>query len=148
VPIEVRSEEGDFPVQKGTLEKLRALKKRGINTIALTRPQQKWFYEMAAAEGIYLIDRAAVECDPRGDDRSVGGTVANAPDYLPRFLDRQAAMFYRGRNYPNIIGWSTGSPSGNGYNMYKSYQLLKSLDSSRPVIYVGAEGEFNSDIIE
>jgi beta-galactosidase len=145
-PIEIRSEEGDFPVQKGTLEKLRALKKRGINTIALTRPQQKWFYEMAATEGMYIIDRAAVECDPKGDNRSIGGTVANAPDYLPRFLDRQAAMFYRGRNYPNIIGWSIGSPSGNGYNMYKSYQLLKSLDPTRPVVYTGAEGEFNSDL--
>lgn len=146
VPVEVRSVEGDFPVRAGALEKLRALKEQGINTIALTRPQQRWFYEMSAAEGVYLIDRAAVECDTRDGDRSVGGTVANDPDYLPRFLDRQAAMFYRGRNYPNIIGWSIGSPSGNGYNMYKSWQLLKSLDPSRPVVYPGADGEFNTDL--
>ncbi len=147
VPIEVRSAEGDFPEQKGTLEKLRALKKQGVNTISVTRPQQKWFYDMTAAEGIWVIDRAAVECDPRGGDRSIGGTVANDPAYLPRFLDRQAAMFYRNRNYPNVIGWSIGSPSGNGYNMYKSYRFLKSLDPTRPVVYPGAEGEFNTDTI-
>jgi beta-galactosidase len=148
VPIEVRSVEGDFPVSTGTLEKLRALKKQGYNTVAVTRPQQKWFYEMTAAEGLYVIDRAAVDSDPRGGDRTLSGTVANAPSYLSRFLDRQAAMFYRNRNYPNVIGWSIGSESGNGYNMYKSYELLKSLDSTRPVVYVGAEGEFNTDLIQ
>lgn len=147
VPIAVRAAEGDFPVQKGALEKLRALKKQGYNTIAVNRPQQKWFYDMTAREGIYVIDRAAVDCDPRGGDRGVDGTVANDPSYLSRFLDRQAAMFYRGRNYPNIIGWSIGSESGNGYNMYKSYQLLKSLDATRPVVYPWAEGEFNTDAV-
>lgn len=146
-PIAVRSVEGDFPVRNGTLDRLRALKRQGYNTIAVTRPQQKWFYDMTAAEGLWVIDRAAVECDPRGGDRTPGGTVANDPSYLDRFLDRQAAMFYRRRGYPNVIGWSIGSESGNGYNMYKSYQMLKSLDPSRPVVYSGTEGEWNSDSI-
>ncbi|MDR2894973.1 MAG: glycoside hydrolase family 2, partial [Alistipes sp.] len=144
-PIEVRSAEGDFPTRTGTIEKLRALKKQGFNTVAVTRPQQRWFYDMAAAEGLDIIDRAAVDCDPRGGDRTTDGTVANDPAYLHRFLDRQAAMFYRRRSYPNVIGWSIGSESGNGYNMYKSYDLLKELDSTRPVIYQWAEGEFNAD---
>ena len=144
-PITVKATEGDFPTRAGTLEKLRALKKQGYNTIEVKRPQQKWFYDMTAAEGLWVIDRAAVECDPRGGDRTPDGTVANDPSYLSRFLDRQAAMFYRNRNYPNVIGWSVGRESGNGYNMYKSYQLLKSLDSTRPVVYGGAEGEFNTD---
>jgi beta-galactosidase len=143
--IEVRATDGDFPVRDGTLEKLRALRNKGFNTVAVTRPQQKWFYDMAAAEGLWVIDRAAIDCDPRGGDRTPDGTVANDPAHLPHFLDRQASMFYRRRNYPNVIGWSTGLPSGNGYNMYKSYQLLKSLDASRPVVYSGAEGEFNTD---
>ncbi len=148
VPIAVKATEADFPTRTGSLEKLRALKRQGYNTIAVTRPQQKWFYEMTAAEGLWVIDRAAVECDPRGGDRTPDGTVANDPLYLDRFLDRQAAMFYRRRGYPNVIGWSIGSPSGNGYNMYKSYQLLKSLDPSRPVVYGGAEGEWNTDSVD
>jgi beta-galactosidase len=148
VPIAIRSTEGDFPERKGTLEKLRAFKKQGYNTIAVTRPQQKWFYDMTAAEGLWVIDRASIDCDPRGGDRGPEGTVANDPVRLPWFLDRQAAMFYRRRGYPNIIGWSIGSPGGNGYNMYKSYHLLKQLDSTRPAIYLGAEGEWNTDSIE
>ncbi|MDR2912792.1 MAG: hypothetical protein LBV38_05825 [Alistipes sp.] len=146
-PIEVRSVEADFPVQRGAVERLRAFKRQGYNTIAVTRPQQKWFYDTAAAEGLYVIDRAAVECDPRDGDRGPDGTVANDPSYLDRFLDRQTAMYHRGRNYPNIIGWSIASESGNGYNLYKSYQLLRQLDPTRPVIYIGANGEWNSDSI-
>lgn len=146
-PVTVRSTEGDFPTRTGAVEKLRALKKQGYNTVTVARPQQKWFYDLTAAEGIYVIDRAAVDCDPREGDRTPDGTVANDPSYLSRFLDRQVAMYYRNRNYPNVIGWSVGSESGNGYNMYKSYQLLKSLDATRPVIYQWAEGEWNSDSV-
>jgi beta-galactosidase len=145
--IKISAIEGDFPVRKGTLEKLRAAKKRKVNTVCVTRPQQQWFYDMCASEGLWVIDRAAVECDPRDGDRGLDGTVANHPSYLARFLDRQQAMFYRNRNRVNVIGWSVGSESGNGYNMYKSYQLLKSLDTTRPVIYEGAEGEWNTDTI-
>lgn len=146
--VAVKSVEGDFPVEKGTLEKLRSLKKQGYNTVSVTRPQQKWFYDMCEREGIYIIDRAAVECDPHGGDRGPGGTVANDPARLERFLDRQRAMFHRNRNRPGVIGWSIGSESGNGYNMYRSYRLLRSLDPSRPVLYPYAEGEWNSDILQ
>jgi beta-galactosidase len=144
-PIEVKAVEGDFPVRKDALAKLRAMKKEGFNTIAVTRPQQKWFYDMTAAEGMWVIDRASIDCDPRDGDRTPDGTVANDPSLVAHFLDRQAAMYHRRRGYPNVIGWSIGSPSGNGYNMYKSYQFMKSLDPTRPVIYTGAEGEFNTD---
>jgi beta-galactosidase len=147
-PIAVKPAEADFPTLIGARDRIRVLKRQGYNTIAVTRPQQKWFYEMAAAEGLWVIDRASVECDPRGGDRTPDGTVANDPSYLGRFLDRQAAMFYRRRNYPNVIGWSIGSESGNGYNMYESYRLLKSLDPSRPVVYGGAGGEWNSDSVD
>lgn len=39
-----------------------------------------------------------------------------------------------------------GGPSGNGYNMYKAYQWLKSVEKSRPVIYSDTDGEWNSDL--
>jgi beta-galactosidase len=145
-PIKISAAEFEATDRKTTLTQLRALKKRGINTLYLARPEQKWFYDLCEAEGLYLIDCAAVECDPRDDDRGIGGTIANSPDHLPRFIDRQQELYYRGRNRANIIGWNIGSPSGNGYNMYKSYQWLKSADSTRMVVYRGANGEWNTDI--
>lgn len=137
-----------FSAPKGAVEKLRALKKSGKNSVQATRPQQKWFYDACEELGLWVVDCAAVECDPRGGDRGPDGTAANKPELLPRFLDRQQAMFFRNRNRPNIAGWSIGAPSGNGYNMYKSYQFLKSLDPERPVIYTGAEGEWNTDRLD
>jgi beta-galactosidase len=138
--------ENDVPVQRNTLRRLRLMKRRGINTLYLTRPQQEWFYDMCEELGIYLVDCAAVECDPKGDDRGLNGTVANSPDHLARFIDRQQGMYARGKNRANIIGWNIGAPSGNGYNMYKSYQWMKAADSTRVVVYRSADGEWNSDM--
>jgi beta-galactosidase len=39
-----------------------------------------------------------------------------------------------------------GDESGNGYNMYKAYEWLKSVEKERPVIYMGTEGEWNTDL--
>ncbi len=86
-----------------------------------------------------------MECDPRGGDRTPGGTAANDPSLLARFIDRQQAMYYRNRGRANVVGWSIGAASGNGYNMYKSYQWLKDADTRRSVVYEGAEGEWNTD---
>ena len=138
--------EQDAPVESNTLKRLKSLKRRGGDTLYLMHPQQKWFYDMCETEGLYIIDRAAVECDPRGGSRGLDGTVANDPAFLARFLDRQQAMYYRNRNRVNVIGWSLGGESGNGYNMYKSYQLMKELDPARAVVYGFAEGEWNTDM--
>ena len=55
-------------------------------------------------------------------------------------------MYYRSRNHSCIIGFAlSGTNSGNGYNMYKAYEWLKSVESRLPVFYEGAQGEWNSD---
>ena len=55
-------------------------------------------------------------------------------------------MYYRSRNFTCVVAYSLGGRSGNGYNMYKAYQWLKSVEKSRPVIYADADGEWNSDL--
>jgi beta-galactosidase len=125
---------------------LKQLKRRGINTLYVTHPQQKWFYDLCEENGVYIVDRAAVECDPRGGDRGPEGTVANKPAYHDRFIDRQQNIFHRNKNRANVIGWAVGSDSGNGYNMYKSYQWMKQADTLRMVVYPFARGEWNTDV--
>ena len=39
-----------------------------------------------------------------------------------------------------------GDEAGNGYNMYKAYQWLKSVEKERAVICTSADGEWNSDL--
>ncbi len=62
-------------------------------------------------------------------------------------MERVQKMYYRTRNFTCVIAYSLGGESGNGYNMYKAYQWLKEVEQRRPIIYGGAQGEWNSDII-
>lgn len=55
-------------------------------------------------------------------------------------------MYYRSRNHTCILAYALGGDAGNGYNMYKAYEWLKSVERRRPVIYADADGEWNSDL--
>jgi beta-galactosidase len=55
-------------------------------------------------------------------------------------------MQRRTRNHSCVVAWSLAYGGGNGYNLYKSYELLHQLDTLRPVVYSGAEGEWNNDL--
>ena len=92
-----------------------------------------------------MVDCAAIDAPGQRDDRSVGGTPSNDPRLLDEYLGRVKAMYHRSRNHTSIIGFALGRDSGNGYNMYKAYQWLKSVEPAKPVFYVGADGEWNSD---
>ncbi len=128
-----------------TAAELRKLKAAGKNTVCPEYPQPVWFYELCDEIGLYVIDRANIHAGA-DDDRRVGGTPANDPTCVDEFVERVKAMYYRSRNFTCVIAYALGGPSGNGYNMYKAYEWLKSAETSRPVIYEGAAGEWNSDL--
>lgn len=131
---------------KTTSAALAQLKKEGYNTVCPDFPQPKWFYEACDKAGVYVIDRANINV-VSDDDRKVGGTPSNDPSLADEYLERVKAMYYRSRNFSCVIGFALGGKdSGNGYNMYKAYEWLKSVEPLRPVIYEGADGEWNTDI--
>ncbi len=105
----------------------------GGGVVFLNAPATKAEYDRWEREGKMIVDCAAIPVE------------ANDPALVDVFLDRQRSMYYRNRNRANIVGWAIGPPVGNGYNMYKSYQWLKSVEPARPVIYTGADGEWNTD---
>ncbi len=123
---------------------IRALKGRGINTLYLAWPQPEWFYSLCDREGIYVVDRANIHTD--GSSRKVGASTVNDPEWLDEYLHRVQAMYFRSQLHPSVIAYSLGEASGNGYNMYKTYQWLKEQGDSRPVVY-DSEGEWNSDLV-
>ena len=56
-------------------------------------------------------------------------------------------MYRRAQNHVCIVAFALGGDqAGNGYNMYKAYELLKAYGDSRPIVHYGAEGEWNTDI--
>lgn len=130
-----------------TEREIKALKAKGFNCLCPDYPQPRWYYDICDKVGLYVIDCAAINSPSTGDDRNVGGTPANAPWLADDYTSRVDAMYRRCQNHICIIGFRLGGDaSGNGYNMYKAYELLKSYGDSRPIIYGGADGEWNSDI--
>lgn len=146
-PLTLKKERYNAAKDKATTEReIRALKQRGINCLVPQYPQPDWFYDICDRVGIYVIDCAALSSPSRGDDRSVGGTPANAPELESDYLRRVETMYHRAQNHCSIIAFSLGGDAGNGYNMYRAYELLKSKGDSRAIIYEAADGEWNSDL--
>ena len=146
-PLTLKKERYNAAADAVTTEReIKALKQRGINCLTPDYPQPRWFYDICDRVGIYVIDCAAISSPTNADDRSLGGTPANAPELVDEYLRRVETMYHRAQNHVCIIAFSLGKKAGNGYNLYKAYELLKSKGDSRAIIYEDAEGEWNTDI--
>ena len=64
------------------------------------------------------------------------GAWAAPPRTTPRWptntLERVEAMYHRSRNHTCILAYALGGDAGNGYNMYKAYEWLKSVGTAAP----------------
>lgn len=147
-PLKLTKATYNASVDRATTEReIKTLKAKGINCLCPDYPQPRWFYDICDRVGIYVIDCMAISSPTANDDRNMGGTPANAPWLVDEYISRAKAMYHRTRNHACIIAFSlSNTDSGNGYNMYKAYEALKSLGDSRAIIYPFAGGEWNSDI--
>ncbi len=148
-PLTLKKEVYNAAADRATTEReIKALKQRGINCLTPDYPQPRWFYDICDRVGIYVIDCAAVASPSCADNRALGGTPANAPELVDEYLRRVESMYHRAQNHVSIIAFSLGKRAGNGYNLYKAYELLKSKGDSRAIIYEDADGEWNTDVVE
>ena len=146
-PLTLKKVAYNAAADKATTEReIKALKQRGINCLTPDYPQPRWFYDICDRVGIYVIDCAAVTSPSMADNRALGGTPANAPELVDEYLRRVETMYHRAQNHVCIIAFSLGKKAGNGYNLYKAYELLKSKGDSRAIIYEDADGEWNTDL--
>ena len=146
-PLTLKKEVYNAAADRATTEReIKAMKQRGINCLMPDYPQPRWFYDICDRVGIYVIDCAAVASPSCADNRALGGTPANAPELVDEYLRRVESMYHRAQNHVSIIAFSLGKRAGNGYNLYKAYELLKSKGDSRAIIYEDADGEWNSDL--
>lgn len=146
-PLTLKKERYNAAADKATTEReIKALKQRGINCLTPDYPQPRWFYDICDRVGVYVIDCAAISSPTNADNRAIGGTPANAPELVDEYLRRVETMYHRAQNHVCIIAFSLGKKAGNGYNLYKAYELLKSKGDSRAIIYEDADGEWNSDL--
>ncbi|MFR9636029.1 MAG: glycoside hydrolase family 2 TIM barrel-domain containing protein [Rikenellaceae bacterium] len=126
-------------------KELAAIKKSGVNTLRPDYPQPLWYYELADAMGLFVVEQININAPSSADDRSLGGTPSNNPKLLNNYIERAEKSYYRVKNHPSVVAFSMGGDSGNGYNMYKTYEWFKGVEPIRPIIYGDTAGEWNSD---
>ena len=130
-----------------SLAAIKALKAKGIKTLLPDNPQPEWFYDLCDGLGMYVVERANINPVEESENRKIGGTPSNNPELVGEYIARVKAMYYRTRNHSCVVAYALGGDkAGNGYNMYKAYQWLKSVEKQRAVICTSADGEWNTDL--
>ena len=107
-------------------------------------PQSRRFYDVCDSLGMYVCASVDIDTHKGGDSRAVGGNPSNNPTLWPHYCERTLALYHSTKNYPCVIMYSLAANPANGYNLYESYRLLKSLEKDRPVLLQGSN-EWNND---
>lgn len=119
----------------------------GVNAIRTDGyPLPYSFYQLCDELGFYVCDVADINTWGLGTNRNKGGNISNDPAWREAYLARIDAMYERNKNHPSIVMWSLGDRSGNGYNMYQGYLMLRAKERTRPIVYNGAGKEWNTDV--
>lgn len=138
------SQQGRALSKELMLKDIQLMKQLNINTVRNSHyPTHPYWYELCNRYGLYVIDEANIESHGMGYGEA---SLAKDTIWLTAHLDRTRRMYERSKNYPAVIIWSLGNEAGNGINFEKTYDWLKSVESTRPVQYERAEQNYNTDI--
>lgn len=139
---------GHYVSREEMLRDLALMRRNNINAIRTSHyPLPRYFYELCDSLGFYVYSEANLETHGMGYDLT--RTLGNDRRWYAQHLDRILNMYYRTRNYPCVTIFSLGNESGNGYNFYRAYEKLESLEKpamNRPICYERAEWEWNTDL--
>ncbi len=133
--------DGGYVVSRERMEEdVKIMKELNINAVRTCHyPDDDYFYELCDKYGIYMVAEANVESHGMHYGKE---SLAHNVDYTSGHLERNERNVERNYNHPSIIFWSLGNEAGMGTNFEQAYDLVKSMDSSRPVQYERAEMDF------
>ncbi|MCC8118858.1 MAG: DUF4981 domain-containing protein [Bacteroidales bacterium] len=115
------------------IEDIKRMKELNINAVRTCHyPDDALWYDLCDEYGIYVTAEANVESHGMGYKEE---TLAKNPLYHKAHLERNERNVARNFNHPSIIVWSLGNEAGYGPNFADAYELVKSMDSTRPVQY-------------
>ncbi|KAK8839439.1 hypothetical protein M9Y10_031791 [Tritrichomonas musculus] len=141
---------GHYVTDEIRLKDIELLKTHNFNAIRCCHyPNCRRFYELCDEYGFYVFNECNIESHGMGYDLSVGGTLANDPDWYEAHIERTKNMYERTKNFACITFLSLANEAGNGYNFYLTYKYLKENEvngQNRPVVYERAEWEWNTDM--
>lgn len=141
---EINPYKGYVVTEEDMIKDILIMKQLNVNAVRTSHyPNDPLWYSLCDRYGLYVVDEANIESHGMGYEEL---TLAKNPAYEYAHLERNRRMLRRDFNHPSIIVWSLGNEAGNGSNFEKAYELLKSLDPSRPVQYERAEYAYNTDV--
>lgn len=129
-----------------TAQEVAKLREQGYNTLQLLPGVvNDALYTACDSLGVYVIAQAPIDTRKSGEERTRGGNITNKPSWQGAFEERVTESYHVAKRHPSVIAFSLARKSSNGINLYESYLKMKSLEERRPVIYLDAAGEWNSD---
>lgn len=137
--------DGGYVVSRERMEQdIKRMKELNVNAVRTCHyPDDDYFYELCDKYGLYMTAEANIESHGMGYGDE---TLAKDPKYAKAHLERNERNVARNFNHPSIIVWSLGNEAGYGPNFEAAYDMVKSMDSSRPVQYEQAHKTGKSDI--
>lgn len=137
--------DGGYVVSFERMEQdIKIMKDNNINAIRTSHyPNDPYLYDLADKYGLYVVAEANLESHGMGYEEK---SLAKFPEFELPHLERNERNVARNFNHPSIIVWSLGNEAGDGVNFEKAYELVKSMDSSRPVQYERAGLNSHTDI--
>ena len=141
---EMNPYKGYVVTEADMIQDIQIMKQLNINAVRTSHyPNDPLWYTLCDRYGLYVVDEANVE----SHGMMYGpGNLAKNLDFQKAHLDRARRVVQRDFNHPSVIIWSLGNEAGDGPNFAASYDLVKSMDSSRPVQYEPAIWNGKTDI--
>lgn len=121
-------------------KELRMIKDHNMNAIRCAHyPNHPAFYELCTELGLYVMNEADIETHGSyvcGDM----GYFAKQPRWYGAFYDRVQRMYERDKNETCISIWTLGNENGDGENLHRCFEYLKSRPVQKPVMHTGDNG--------
>ena len=137
--------DGGYVVSRERMEQdIRLMKQYNINAVRTCHyPDDPYWYDLCDRYGIYMVAEADIESHGMGyGDRTLACDTA----FRQAHLERNRRHVQRNFNHPSIIIWSLGNEAGYGPNFEAAYDLVRSIDPSRPIQYERALYDGATDI--
>ena len=132
-----------------TAIEMSALKVQGYNAVMVQAGiAAEDLYARCDSVGIYVVPQMAVDTSHGAKNIKREGNPSNNPMWKEHYLARASEMYHSAKSHPSVVAFSLGGGSTNGINLYESYLMLKGLEHIRPIIFLGAGGEWNNDQID
>ncbi len=132
-------------------KELKIIKQHNMNAIRCSHyPNNPAFYEVATELGIYVMNEADIETHGAyvcGDM----GYFAKHPNWADAFYDRVERMYERDKNETSISIWTIGNENGEGENIDKCIEYLRTRSVKKPIMHTGEDyenpkmGDFRSE---